>query len=182
MRTWVRAMFWGQGWSIGAAALVLFVSAARARKTPSRRRDRARPSDGGRREDASGWRSRWRAKFEKDATLKAQGLDVTVVGGKVTLTGTTGVREGQGLRPEGRHSRSRASSEVDNQILVRGSKEAAKPAGDRAKRKAAPRDATEPREMDTMKPRPTDPRDLKPAHPCCRGRNATLSISPESPI
>jgi hypothetical protein len=77
------------------------------------------------------------ARIERNPALKGQGLDVTVTQGKVTLTGTTATdrekataaRLAKGVR---------GVSEVENQILVRGSPEAAQPTGERTRPSATP--------------------------------------------
>jgi hypothetical protein len=63
-------------------------------------------------------------RLEKDPVLKFQGLDATVMEGKVVLSGTTGSRA-EKLKAARLATGVRGVSKVDNQILVRGSAEAA---------------------------------------------------------
>jgi hypothetical protein len=123
--------------SIGAAALLLFASAANAQDIEPPKGSASQKASDPETEESRDTRleKQVETKFEKDAVLKAQGLDVTVVGGKVTLTGTTASEKDKSFAQKTAQS-VKGVSEVDNQILVRGSKEAAKPAGDRGKRKA----------------------------------------------
>jgi hypothetical protein len=160
----------GQGWTLGAAALLLLVGSGIARAQGAA--PRATDTDAVQARDA--WLEKQvESKFEKDATLRAQGLDVTVIAGKVTLTGTTGSEKEKAFAQKVATS-IKGVSDVDNQILVRGSKEAAKPAGDPARRKAPARTddkasdrrpaTTEPTERDRAEP-PRDPERTPPPRP-----------------
>jgi hypothetical protein len=71
-------------------------------------------------------------RFDRNAALRAQALDVTVIQGKVTLTGTTTTAK-EKATAERLASGVKGVAEVDNQILVRGSPEAAQPAGERTR-------------------------------------------------
>jgi hypothetical protein len=128
-----------QGWTIGAAALSLVLSAGGASaQEPRPTRDEPKPTTGEQETSRDAWLEKQvETRFEKDATLKSQGLDATVVGSKVTLTGTTG-SEKEKRAAQRLAETVEGVSDVDNQIMVRGSAEAAKPAGDRGKR-AKPR-------------------------------------------
>src|SRR5687767_7455476 len=64
------------------------------------------------------------SRLEKDPVLKFQGLDATVMEGKVVLSGTTGSRA-EKLKAAKLANGVKGVSRVENQILVRGSAEAA---------------------------------------------------------
>jgi hypothetical protein len=145
-----------QGWYAGVVGLGLLLS---GRETWA---DQPRPPSGESETSRDAWLEKQVEKLiEKDVTLKAQGLDVTVVESKVTLTGTTGSEKEK--REAERLARSvDGVTELDNQILVRGSPEAARPAGDRGKR--------------------VKPRESKPAPPGRPRSTNSNPVPPSSPI
>jgi hypothetical protein len=89
-------------------------------------------------------------RFDRNPTLKAQGLDVTVMQGKVTLTGTTATAKEKAAAE--RLAKVKGVSEVDNQIMVRGSPEAAQPAGERTRPRATTPPASNPNDTNTGRP------------------------------
>ncbi len=162
-----------QGWCLGTAALCVLLGGSDVARAEQPELNTSRDETSQARD--ANLEKQVETRFDKDATLKAQGLDVTVMSGKVILTGTTATAKDKAAAQRAAES-VKGVDEVDNQIFVRGSKEAARPAGDPAKRKSTrPREATTPAPSERRAPDPNDP--VQPA-PTERRSTTTPSLLP----